>query len=85
MDVDTEPTTGHGTTVNGDPAYCRKLVDAVTDCSACLDEQWAITCLEFDKTEMEIAGRVLSLVNQNCEKGQTKDTLVVCPLYSLFV
>ncbi|KAJ7596727.1 hypothetical protein C8J56DRAFT_295687 [Mycena floridula] len=79
MEVDTPrpvSLTGHGRTVDSTPACCKKVVDGVTDCSACLDEQWSATCSEMTAEDMTIAQQVLWLVGQAREKGATKKKLV---------
>ncbi|KAJ7593112.1 hypothetical protein C8J56DRAFT_1013301 [Mycena floridula] len=75
MDLD-ELTANHGMTVDETPACCRKVVDGVIDCSACLDEQWGLTCAEFTEETITIAQRLLWLVGQSREKGVSKQTIV---------
>lgn len=69
----------HGTTVDGAPASCRQVCDGVTDCSTCLDEQWAKEQSQMDTEEVELATSILRVVGPTRQVGASRNDLVVRP------
>lgn len=79
VDLRNEVSLGHGSTVDGGVACCRRTCsNGVVDCATCLEEEWATIKESLHLHEIGVATQLLAMLRDAKGQGVTKDHLRVC-------
>jgi hypothetical protein len=78
MEHNTEASSSHGVTVEGQNACCRKGSNGLVDCLCCLEEKLSTFLNGLDPEDGLLVQRVLMIVRETKTKGISKDQLFVC-------
>ncbi len=76
---------GHGKTINGTSACCRKYSDGQVDCDSCLNTALKASFVQSDPKEQEVSRHVLAVVDKAGPAGINITTLIVSALYNLMM
>ena len=79
VDLGNEVSLGHGSTVDGGVACCRRTCsNGTVDCATCLEEEWAMIKESLHRPDIGVATQLLAMVRDAKGQGVTKDHLQVC-------
>lgn len=66
----------HGRSIDDSSACCRREVDGLVDCLACMDEESSIFMSSLDQEDTLFAQNILAMLRQAGSKGITKKDLL---------
>lgn len=72
---------GHGKTIEGAVACCRKYSDGQVNCDLCLNTALKACVIQFGPKEQDVSRRVLGLLDEAGPAGLHINTLIVSALY----
>jgi hypothetical protein len=74
---------GHGKTIEGTVACCRKYSDGQVNCDACLDTALKAWVVQSDPKEQEVSRSILDVLDKAGPAGLDINTVIVRALYNL--